>query len=86
VSTGLKTTACPYRPCFARAEPRQRVLRYLQGVLSSVERKNGWQLAEQAQAQLEQITQVDSTLAQARELTHGFLDLILALLAYGRHR
>jgi SRSO17 transposase len=35
-------------PHFARAEPRQRVLRYLQGLLSSVERKNGWQLAEQA--------------------------------------
>ncbi len=35
-------------PRFARAEPRQRVLRYLQGLLSSVERKNGWQLAEQA--------------------------------------
>jgi hypothetical protein len=28
---------------FARAEPRRRVLRYLQGLLSSVERKNGWQ-------------------------------------------
>jgi SRSO17 transposase len=35
-------------PRFARAEPRQRVLRYLQAVLSGVERKNGWQLAEQA--------------------------------------
>jgi transposase len=27
-------------------------------------------------AQLDQITQMDDTLAQARELTHGFLDLI----------
>jgi SRSO17 transposase len=35
-------------PRFARAEPRRRVLRYLQGLLSSVERKNGWQLAEHA--------------------------------------
>jgi DDE superfamily endonuclease len=35
-------------PRFARAEPRQRVLRYLQALLSSVERKNGWYLAEQA--------------------------------------
>src|SRR2546421_12850351 len=35
-------------PRFAGPEPRQRVLRYLQGLLSSVERKNGWQLAEQA--------------------------------------
>jgi SRSO17 transposase len=33
---------------FARAEPRQRVLAYLQGLLSPVERKNGWQLAEAA--------------------------------------
>ncbi len=33
---------------FRRAEPRQRVYRYLQGLLSDVPRKNGWQLAEQA--------------------------------------
>lgn len=33
---------------FLRSEPRQRVLAYLQGLLSSVERKNGWQLAEHA--------------------------------------
>lgn len=35
-------------PRFARPEPRQRALAYLQGLLSSVKRKNGWQLAEQA--------------------------------------
>lgn len=35
-------------PRFARPEPRRRALCYLQGLLSSVERKNGWQLAEQA--------------------------------------
>jgi SRSO17 transposase len=35
-------------PRFARAEPRQRVRHYLPGLLSHVERKNGWQLAEQA--------------------------------------
>jgi SRSO17 transposase len=35
-------------PRFARPEPRRRVLGYLQGLLSSVERKNGWQLAEHA--------------------------------------
>jgi SRSO17 transposase len=35
-------------PRFARPEPRRRALAYLQGVLSSVERKNGWQLAEHA--------------------------------------
>jgi len=33
---------------FARSEPRQRVRGYLAGLLSPVERKNGWQLAEQA--------------------------------------
>jgi SRSO17 transposase len=31
---------------FKRAEPRQRSLAYLQGLLGAVERKNGWQLAE----------------------------------------
>jgi SRSO17 transposase len=33
---------------FKRAEPRQRVLAYLRGLLSSLDRKNGWQLAEAA--------------------------------------
>ena len=31
---------------FVRSEPRQRALAYLQGLLGTVERKNGWQLAE----------------------------------------
>ena len=31
---------------FRRSEPRQRSLAYLQGLLSGVQRKNGWQLAE----------------------------------------
>jgi len=35
-------------PFFARPEPRHRCLLYLQGLLSDVARKNGWQLAEQA--------------------------------------
>jgi hypothetical protein len=35
-------------PRFARSEQRQRVRRYIDGLLSPVERKNGWQLAEQA--------------------------------------
>ena len=33
---------------FARSEQRQRVRRYVDGLLSPVERKNGWQLAEHA--------------------------------------
>ena len=35
-------------PHFARAEPRDRALSYLQGILSETSRKNGWQLAEHA--------------------------------------
>jgi SRSO17 transposase len=35
-------------PHFARPQPRQRALAYLQGLLSPIERKNGWQLAEHA--------------------------------------
>ncbi len=35
-------------PRFERAEPRRRALAYLKALLSPVERKNGWQLAEEA--------------------------------------
>ncbi len=35
-------------PRFTRAEPRRRARSYLQGLLSPIKRKNGWQLAEQA--------------------------------------
>ena len=35
-------------PCFARSETRDRVKAYLRGLLSPIERKNGWQLAEEA--------------------------------------
>jgi len=41
----LHTRLAPY---VARPEPRHRCLLYLQGILSDVARKNGWQLAEQA--------------------------------------
>jgi SRSO17 transposase len=33
---------------FARPEPFARALRFVQGILSTVERKNSWQVAEQA--------------------------------------
>jgi SRSO17 transposase len=33
---------------FARSEPRRRAVVYLRGLLSGAERKNGWQLAEEA--------------------------------------
>ncbi len=35
-------------PRFGRAEPRSRVRAYIESLLGPVERKNGWQLAEQA--------------------------------------
>ncbi len=35
-------------PVFARSETRQRAQAYLRALLSPVERKNGWQLAEEA--------------------------------------
>jgi SRSO17 transposase len=36
------------RPYFARPEPYQHVLLYLQAILSEIPRKNGWQIAEHA--------------------------------------
>lgn len=33
-------------PRFSRSEPRRRAMEYITGLLSSVERKNSWQLAE----------------------------------------
>lgn len=35
-------------PCFARSEPRQCALLYLQAILSEIKRKNSWQIAEHA--------------------------------------
>lgn len=35
------------RDCFKRVEVRERAISYVEGLLSTVERKNGWQLAEQ---------------------------------------
>lgn len=36
-----------FAPYFKRVEAKQHAQDYLQGLLSSVERKNGWQIAEQ---------------------------------------
>jgi SRSO17 transposase len=44
----LDAVAAKLAPRFERAEPRKRVLAYLTGLLSTTERKNGWQLAELA--------------------------------------
>ncbi len=45
---GLRTLHQRIGGRFGRREPRQRALAYLKGLLGSVERKNGWQLAEYA--------------------------------------
>ncbi len=46
--TGLDGVVDRIEPRFGRAEPRRRAASYLRGLLASVERKNGWQLAEAA--------------------------------------
>lgn len=46
-TTYLTDIARRLGPDFARAETRQRVMTYLQGLLSPAERKNSWQLAEE---------------------------------------
>src|SRR3954471_6516868 len=45
---GLDTVMERIGARFGRVEPRRRALAYLRGLLSPVERKNGWQLAELA--------------------------------------
>jgi SRSO17 transposase len=45
-NTQLAALASRIAPHFARSEPRQRALAYLEGLLKPIERKNGWQLAE----------------------------------------
>jgi SRSO17 transposase len=45
---GLEAVMDRIRVRFGRVEPRRRALAYLRGLLSPVERKNGWQLAEAA--------------------------------------
>jgi SRSO17 transposase len=47
-AVGLEAMHARIADRFPRPEPRQRALAYLKGLLSPVERKNGWQLAEQA--------------------------------------
>lgn len=46
--TGLDDVVDRIAARFGRAEPRRRAAAYLRGLLSPVERKNGWQLAEAA--------------------------------------
>lgn len=46
VSALFDDLAARLGPLFPRSETRERALRYLQGLLSQCERKNGWHLAE----------------------------------------
>ena len=45
---GLDEVRARIAPRFAGAEPRRRAAAYVSGLLASVERKNGWRLAEAA--------------------------------------
>ncbi len=47
-AAGLAALHARVAPRFARSEPRERVLAYVRGLLSPVERKNGWTLSERA--------------------------------------
>ena len=48
VEAGVVALGKRLRRCFRRANAHRHALAYVRGLLSSVERKNGWQLAEQA--------------------------------------
>lgn len=47
-AAGLAEVHARIAPRFARSEPRERVLAYVQGLLAPLERKNSWTLAERA--------------------------------------
>jgi DDE superfamily endonuclease len=47
-AAGLEALHARIAGRFVRAEPRRQVLAYLRGLVSNVDRKNGWQLAEHA--------------------------------------
>src|SRR5689334_24176588 len=49
-AAGLAQLHARFASRFERAEPRKTALSYLVGLLSPLERKNGWQLAEAAGA------------------------------------
>src|SRR5690242_2050119 len=86
IQSGTKTTAtdvCRWAqalfqlharlaPRFARPEPRRRTLLYLQGLVSDIARKNGWQLAEFAGE--EHPTGMQRLLSQAVWDTDGVRD------------
>ena len=46
--SGLEDLFAVFAGRFSRVEPRRRAFAYVRGLLSALERKNGWTLAEQA--------------------------------------
>ncbi|WP_423841450.1 hypothetical protein [Vreelandella sedimenti] len=48
ISALLDDLAARLDPLFPRSETRDRAVRYIKGLLSQCERKNGWHLAEWA--------------------------------------
>ena len=46
--SGLEDLFAVFAGRFSRVEPRRRAFAYVRGLLSGLERKNGWTLAEQA--------------------------------------
>jgi SRSO17 transposase len=56
-AAGLEEVTWRIGPRFARPQPRAQAGRYLRGLLSGLERKNGWTLAEQAGDRIPDATQ-----------------------------
>lgn len=48
VVAGIEEAVGRLRPCFRRGNAHRHAVAYVRGLLAEVERKNGWQLAEQA--------------------------------------
>jgi SRSO17 transposase len=69
-------------PCFARSETRHRARAYLQGLLSPLERKNGWQLAEEAGESTPYAMQylLDRAVWDAEELCHVLREYVREMI------
>ena len=61
---------------FGRPEPRRRALDYLRGLLSRVERKNGWQLAEQRFGSAQEATPLPTVCSVCCKTTGGTRNLV----------
>jgi SRSO17 transposase len=67
---------------FSRAEARERAVNYLRGLLSPVERKNGWQLAEEAGDETPDATQhlLGRSVWSADEVRNDLADYVVKRL------